>query len=280
MTHGALDIGTIGLNNAGKTVFHAILYGFRNDFPNTTFSFPDDATVGYLNPIWTALDNGRLPDATAQGRPDFLVWDVRLRAADYTEYRYRVRTADYAGRLVRRGQADDIKKLAQDSGLNGFIDECDGLLFLIDVTDDTQVSSQLDTLEYILDRIEKVMSKHGSAVRPLTVVFTKCDAILENLGVSIEDAREELAQWMDGHPRWRQLSKFLRNRLTDGRYASTFPVSCFGYQCDPGQAPRPQSIEPKWVHEPLLWALPRAGALAQTATRRVAAEREIGRAHV
>ena len=265
-----LQIGTIGLNNAGKTVFHTVLYGFRNDFPQVTFSFPDDPTVAYLNPRWEAIERGELPEPTPASGLQPLMWGIRATDDSGVQHRYRVRAIDYAGRLVRRGEGEEIAKQARELGLQDFLDECDALLFLIDITDDAQVSAQLNTLEYILDRCENVPTKHGSTSRPVALVFTKCDAVpvLEMShadDMSFPEVQARLLSYMDSHPRWRQLSRFMREHFRDRQLADWFPVSCFGCECPPGRAPTPGTIQPRWVHEPVVWALPRAAGLARRA---------------
>jgi hypothetical protein len=209
-----VNIGTIGLKNAGKTVFHSVLYGCRNGFPGTVFSFPDKSTVQYLRPIWEELDNGRLPVANIAGQPDFLKWNVRVNQPSGGKLEWSVRTVDYAGALVNRTREDDLELLAKKSGLDAFFDKCDALVFLIDVTSDKQVHSQLDTLAYLLERNERIRTGHGSRVRPVAVAFTKCDSILSSLGLQFLEAQAELLAWLAAHPRWAQMINFLETPLS------------------------------------------------------------------
>ena len=268
-TDKILEVGTIGLPKAGKTVYHSVLYGCRNDFDGVTFSFTDEPTIRYLRPIWEKLDAGEpLPEATGVARPTVLAFEVHGTAGDgVTQRTFSVRTSDYAGVLVSRGRAEDIEKLAREIGLESFVDGCDLLFVMMDISDDTQVHSQLDMLEYVLRRSHEAPTRHGSPIRPVAVVFTKADMVLTNLDASLLDAQNELLNWLLRHNRWKGLSRCLADRLKDKRYSMTFPVSCFGQSCSPGQPPPKGSILPRWAHEPLVWALPVAAELAEAAVQ-------------
>ena len=87
--------------------------------------------------------------------------------------------------------------------------------------------------------------------------------ILSHLNYDLSSAQEEIFKWMQGHKRWRQIALFLTEER-DRRHIEFFPVSCFGQRCAPDQAPPPGSLDPKWMHEPLIWGLQLAKKLADS----------------
>ncbi|MEZ6141053.1 MAG: GTPase domain-containing protein [Zavarzinella sp.] len=263
----SLKLGTIGLPEAGKTIWHTVLYGRQAHFDGVLFRYLDSPTIRYLNPMWEALDRGNLPDATGLARPSELKFQMHTEdASGNVLISYAIHTMDYAGILVNRGASEDTIKQARELGLEQFIDECDLLMVMVDLSDDSQAVNQLNTLDYILQRCKETSTQHGSKNRPVAVAFTKVDQVFsQHMNSNLIEMQSVLLEYLSSKDRWRGMHRALR-ALKDYNLYEVFPVSCFGTSCAPGQnVPTAGTINPKWIHEPLIWGLPRAAELANQA---------------
>ena len=248
MPPGTWRFGIHGARNAGKTSYLATLYGFRAQVDRIAVAFTNDETIDYLAGQWeNYLAKGEKPDPTGKGIPTDLgcqikcpqrVWQVALR--------------DYAGELVQRKGADDVKELQEET--HQWLKSCNAILFFIDITEsEDAVRERLNELDLLLKELHRLSVGGDKIGRPLALILTKWDT-RPDFNICGADVAAETAKAIDflqGSPVFGQCYSALTQ---SGSRVQVFPVSAFGSHRD-GQLPPVHGPEPFNIHEPLKWAV-------------------------
>lgn len=235
--------GLFGPRQSGKTVALSVLK-LIGQGAGLEIEVVDQKTLAYLRPFTERLARGDFPPATPPKIPDRLEWSIARDAG-----RVQVRLEDFAGELT-----DPIWQAGPEEFRQRVLmwtKRCDAVILFIDsIAPDPHYADMIDSL---LHTLETVDTRHGSACRVLTALYTKADRFAH---VSPEKLRDPLlvAELLGDHPVYQRLEQQL-SRRKDWLVYQHFPCSSVGFEFESVPDKARRQIKPCGMFEAVRWTL-------------------------
>ena len=228
---GPKRVGLFGHRAVGKTTLLAMAYreASTGGVPGIRLSAGDPASAEYLAEKIAGIEAGESPAGTLAETP------LRLRL-----YRGIARldlvVKDYQGEHVGLGVEAPIRD---------FFDDCDAVLLCLDPEGSPDATSRRRRQQEIEDLFERFLDRgvDGTAGRPVALLITKYDRVIESGGPPSEDVDRfvESAYGMTRHALALHVPR-----------SAIFAVSSYGPAAGPDGSP-PARIEPIGLAGPLIW---------------------------
>ncbi len=274
-------IAVFGSRGSGKTCFFASIYGHSAEVAGAAISFPDDATLAYLEEMWGAytLSETGFPDPTAAEVPSRLRFDVADEVRSWS-----AEILDHAGEAIERRTPannlnDDLREI-----VHAWLRECEAILIFLDTSQD-QGKATLERRNEVAKLLElcREECEIGRINRPLGLLLTKWDGqgIIQLPPEKDESENDEILhqkreeafgkeerrakQYLAANPAFRQIQSTLEKF---GERVRVFPVSALGNNREHLKAPK----KPYNLLRPMAWALQESDSVRFDRAQQAAAQ--------
>ena len=227
---GPRRIALFGHRNVGKTTLLAMFYrqASTGQVPGIRLAATGPASAEYLAEKIAQIESGEALAGTLAET------ELRLRLY-HGPARLDLLVKDYQGEHVGLGS---------DEPIQAFFADCDAVLLCLDPEGSTQPADRLRRQQEVEDLLERYIEKSddGTTDRPVALVITKYDRVLDRLGNQAPTV-ERLVE--------SQYGMTLHALASHAPRSAIFAVSAYGHAAEDGRPPA--ELHPFGLDGPLVW---------------------------